>query len=43
MNLFFLFFELVNFISVAGEMDSPGMTLGNSPYKRSPGIHQKNG
>jgi hypothetical protein len=35
-------FERVNFIRPAGEMDSTGMALGNSPDKVSPGIHQNN-
>ena len=37
------FFESVNFVWVPGEMDSPGMTLGNSPHLLSPSIHQNNG
>ena len=36
-------FERVNFIRPAGEMDSTGVALGNSPDKVSPGIHQNNG
>jgi len=40
-NHFLLFiFEQVNFIQLAGEMNSTGMTLGNLPDKVSPGIHQ---
>jgi hypothetical protein len=35
--------ERVNFIRPAGEMDSTGVTLGNSPDKVSPGIHQNTG
>ena len=35
--------ERVNFIRPAGEMDSTGVALGNSPNKVSPGIHQNNG
>ena len=34
---------MVNFIRIVGEMDSPDVTLWNSPLKISPGIHQKNG
>ena len=36
-------FERVNFIRPAAEMDSTGVTLGNSPDKVSPGIHQNTG
>ena len=36
-------FERVNFIRPAGEMDSTGIALGNSPDKVSPGIHQNTG
>jgi len=36
-------FEWVNIIRPAGEMDSTGVALGNSPDKVSPGIHQNNG
>jgi hypothetical protein len=40
-NHFLIFiFEQVNFIRLAGEMNSTGVALGNSPDKVSPSIHQ---
>ena len=43
-NHFLLFiFEQVNFLQLAGEMNSTGVALGYSPDKVSPGIHQNTG
>jgi len=42
-HFYLVILERVNFTRPAGELDSTGMALGNSPDRVSPGIHQNNG